>query len=72
MCIRDSFWGFEAQTGLEVYDDGRRHLGIDASVDYVRAKIDPTDEPLPRIAPLRLGFGPVSYTHLTLPTSDLV
>jgi len=51
------FWGFEAQTGIEVYDDGRRHLGIDASIDYVRAKIDPTDEPLPRIAPLRLGFG---------------
>ena len=51
------FWGFEAQTGIEVYDDGHRHLGIDASIDYVRAKIDPTDEPLPRIAPLRMGFG---------------
>jgi len=51
------FWGLEAQTGVEVYDNGRRHLGLDASVDYVRAKIDPTDEPLPRIAPLRLGLG---------------
>jgi iron complex outermembrane recepter protein len=51
------FWGAEAQASVELFEKAGRHLDLEASADYVRARIDPTDEPLPRIAPMRLGFG---------------
>jgi iron complex outermembrane receptor protein len=52
-----TFWGFEAQANVRVFENSVRHLGIEASADYVRATIDLTDEALPRIAPARLGLG---------------
>lgn len=52
-----TFWGFETQASLVVFDKSNRHLSIDGSADYVRAAIDRTGEPLPRIAPMRLGGG---------------
>ncbi len=51
------FWGMEAQASLQLFEKADRHLDLEASADYVRARLDPTDEPLPRIAPMRLGFG---------------
>jgi iron complex outermembrane receptor protein len=51
------FWGFESQVSLSLLESGGRHFGLDLSADYVRAAIDPTDEPLPRISPMRLGAG---------------
>ena len=51
------FWGFEALANLQIFEKAGRHFRLEASADYVRARIDPTDEPLPRIAPMRLGFG---------------
>lgn len=52
-----TFWGFETQASLVVFDKSNRHLSIGGSADYVRAAIDRTGEPLPRIAPMRLGGG---------------
>lgn len=49
------FWGMEAQTSLQLIAGGNRHLDLDASMDYVRASLKPSHEPLPRIAPVRLG-----------------
>ncbi len=51
------FWGMEAQASIQLFEKADRHLDLEASADYVRARLDPTDEPLPRIAPMRLGFG---------------
>ncbi|MBX7184095.1 MAG: TonB-dependent receptor, partial [Vicinamibacteria bacterium] len=50
-----TFWGFEARAGFALLETGERHLSIEGSADYVRAQVDPTSEPLPRIAPMRLG-----------------
>lgn len=49
------FWGFESQVSLSLFESAGRHLDVEASADYVRAAIEPTDEPLPRIAPMRVG-----------------
>lgn len=51
------FWGMEAQASIQLFEKADRHLDLEASADYVRARLDPTDEPLPRIAPMRLGLG---------------
>lgn len=51
------FWGMEAQASVQVLEKSDRHLDLEVSADYVRARIDPTDKPLPRIAPMRLGMG---------------
>jgi iron complex outermembrane receptor protein len=51
------FWGMEAQASVQLFEKADRHLDLEASADYVRARLDPTDEPLPRIAPMRLGMG---------------
>jgi iron complex outermembrane receptor protein len=50
-----TFWGFEARAEFRLLEGADRHLSLEGSADYVRAQIDPTDEPLPRIPPLRLG-----------------
>lgn len=51
------FWGMEAQASLQLFEKAGRHLDLEASADYVRARLDSSDEPLPRIAPMRLGMG---------------
>ncbi len=51
------FWGMEAQASIQLFEKADRHLDLEASADYVRARLDPSDEPLPRIAPMRLGMG---------------
>lgn len=51
------FWGMEAQASIQLFEKADRHLDLEASADYVRARLDRSDEPLPRIAPMRLGFG---------------
>ncbi|MEO8360862.1 MAG: TonB-dependent receptor, partial [Vicinamibacteria bacterium] len=55
------FMGFEAQVAVQVFERSNRHLDIEGSTDYVRARVDPTDEPLPRISPMRFGVG-LRYT----------
>ena len=50
-----TFSGFEARAGVEVLEVADRHLSVEGTADYVRAQVEPTNEPLPRIAPLRLG-----------------
>lgn len=50
-----TFWGFEARAGVELLETGDRHLSVEGSMDYVRAEVEPTSDPLPRIAPMRLG-----------------
>ncbi len=51
------FTGFEAQADFELFHYASGHFVLDASADYVRAELTGTDEPLPRIPPLRLGLG---------------
>ena len=50
------FKGFEAEGKFRIYE-GRGNLNLNLRGDYVRATNLDTGEPLPRIAPLRLGFG---------------
>jgi iron complex outermembrane receptor protein len=50
------FSGLEAEGKFRVYD-GKGALDLNLRGDYVRATNRETGEPLPRIAPLRLGFG---------------
>ena len=50
-----TFWGFEAQAGVGLLETGERHLSLEGTADYVRAQVEPTSVPLPRIAPMRLG-----------------
>lgn len=48
------FWGFEAESVLDIFDDARGHLDVRVWGDYVRARLlDGGD--LPRIPPLRFG-----------------
>ncbi len=50
------FKGFEAEGKFRVYE-GRGNLDLNLRGDYVRANNRETGNPLPRIAPLRLGAG---------------
>ena len=50
------FKGFEAEGKLRVYE-GRGDLDLNLRGDYVHASNRETGDPLPRITPLRLGFG---------------
>ncbi len=50
------FKGFEAEGKFRVYE-GRGNLDLNLRGDYVRASNRETGNPLPRIAPLRLGVG---------------
>lgn len=51
------FTGFEAQADLELFHRALHHVALELWGDYVRAELTPTDEPLPRIPPLRVGTG---------------
>ncbi|OZI60961.1 TonB-dependent receptor [Bordetella genomosp. 11] len=51
------FFGFEAESSFRVLDRGAHKLDLLLSGDYTNARNSDTGEPLPRIPPLRLGFG---------------
>jgi len=51
------FTGYEASASFLVLDRGQRELAWEVSSDYVRAELSDSDDPLPRIPPLRLGTG---------------
>jgi len=54
--VKADFRGMEAQGKFRVYE-GAGDLDLRLQGDYVRATNRDTGEPLPRIAPLRLGMG---------------
>ena len=51
------FYGFEASLSVSVIHRPGSHLALTGSGDYVWADRTDTDEPLPRIPPLRWGVG---------------
>jgi iron complex outermembrane receptor protein len=51
------FIGGEAHLDLEVLHRDPHHVTLELSSDYVRAELRDTDEPLPRIPPLRGSVG---------------
>lgn len=51
------FWGAEGHLDLELVHVGPHHVALELGADYVRADLTDTDEPLPRIPPLRLSAG---------------
>jgi iron complex outermembrane receptor protein len=55
------FIGGEAHLDVEVFHREPHHLVLELGADYVRAELSDTDEPLPRIPPLRY-FGGLRYT----------
>ncbi len=64
---RARFWGAEAQIDYDIIASGPHQLTFSNQIDYVRADNLSTDQPLPRITPLRgqTGFdyryGPVKF-----------
>ncbi|PKO25429.1 MAG: TonB-dependent receptor [Betaproteobacteria bacterium HGW-Betaproteobacteria-8] len=59
--VKATFTGLEADGKFHVYE-GRGALDLTLRGDYVRAKDRDNGEDLPRISPLRLGFG-FNYVH---------
>ncbi len=53
--IEAEFYGAEAKTNFLVYDANAHKLNFELRSDYVAAKNTTTNQPLPRIAPLRTG-----------------
>ena len=51
------FSGFEVEADVEVFHEGTHHIVVRAWSDYVRATLTDTEEPLPRMPPLRFGGG---------------
>jgi iron complex outermembrane receptor protein len=51
------FYGGEAQLAVEAYRGDLFTGAVDLALDYVRAQEDRTEQPLPRIPPLRLKAG---------------
>jgi len=51
------FFGIESEVVWEVFRDADRGFSIDGGVDYVRATNTTTDQPLPRMPPLRFRLG---------------
>ena len=49
------FLGGEGSVEFDIVHTGRHHLLIEGWGDYVRAQLTRSDEPLPRIPPLRIG-----------------
>jgi iron complex outermembrane receptor protein len=50
------FYGIEAESRVEVFDDDRGHLDLTLWGDWVRARFDDAGD-LPRIPPARIGLG---------------
>ncbi|MGC7839230.1 TonB-dependent receptor [Pseudomonas wayambapalatensis] len=55
--VRARFYGIEAQDRWKLVENRYGSFALELSGDYTRAKNLDTGEPLPRIAPLRLGTG---------------
>jgi iron complex outermembrane receptor protein len=55
------FIGGEAHLDIELLHREPHHLALELGGDYVRAELSDTDEPLPRIPPLRFSGG-LRYT----------
>ena len=51
------FLGGEGHLDVELFHADPHHLALELVGDYVRAELRPSDEPLPRIPPLRYGAG---------------
>jgi iron complex outermembrane recepter protein len=51
------FRGVELQGTIDLVHRGERHLDLELVLDYVRAELRGTGEPLPRIPPFRWGAG---------------
>ena len=51
------FRGAEAEAHIELFHSEPHHLDLDLTADDVRAELGDSDEPLPRIPPLRYGAG---------------
>ncbi|NDF11963.1 MAG: TonB-dependent receptor [Proteobacteria bacterium] len=49
------FYGAEAKADFTAYEQDNHKLGLEVRSDYVEARNRDTGEPLPRIAPLRIG-----------------
>ncbi|MFU8848170.1 MAG: TonB-dependent receptor [Opitutales bacterium] len=50
------FWGFEAEINRLIYASGDSRLTLGVVADYVRAENRDSNDPLPRIPPLRIGL----------------
>lgn len=50
------FYGFEAEVGFPLWQQGEDHLELRLASDYVRGKLDNGGD-LPNIPPLRVGAG---------------
>jgi iron complex outermembrane receptor protein len=55
------FWGGEGHVDIELVHQEPHHLALELGADYVRADAIASDQPLPRIPPLRFSAG-VRYT----------
>ncbi|MFR0674817.1 TonB-dependent receptor [Enterobacterales bacterium AW_CKDN230030176-1A_HGKHYDSX7] len=55
--VRARFYGVEVQDRWQLLDNRYGRFALELSGDYTRAQNLDTDEPLPRIAPLRLNSG---------------
>lgn len=63
--LNAEFYGAEAKTELNVYDANAHKLSFEMRGDYVEARNSNTKKPLPRIAPLRVGFSTI-YKYLRI------
>ncbi|MGA0609181.1 TonB-dependent receptor [Caldimonas sp. KR1-144] len=55
--VKARFVGGELQGGWRAFEGAQHTLDLDAQLDWVRADDRSNGEPLPRIAPLRVGLG---------------
>jgi iron complex outermembrane receptor protein len=53
--VAASFWGFEAEVDRIIYASAETQLTIGLLADYVRAENRKSNDPLPRIPPVRIG-----------------
>lgn len=51
------FTGFEIEADIEVFHRDAHHVVLRGWTDYVRAELTATNEPVPRMPPLRFGGG---------------
>lgn len=52
-----NFWGLEGELEHAFYTDASQELSMRLFFDYVRATNEASNDPLPRIPPLRVGLG---------------
>ncbi len=61
------FYGAEAKINFDLYNKNAKKFAFEIRSDYVEARNSKTNEPLPRIAPLRVG-GSALYSYYKLNT----